>query len=585
MEETITIFKVGTETEEAVKNIQDLKDNIKILKDNLSDLNIGEAEYQKTLKELQVNQNALKNAMYGTSSSMEDIVKSAKGVGQSYNSLVKQMADLKQQQKNVDLSTADGVKRYGELATQINEVNDRLKDLDAQNGNFQRNVGNYKSAFKGLADGIDAYGKGLKIAKGGVNDFKDVSEGLAKSPMIATFAILVSAVMKVADAMKENETAMNAVRKAMDGLKPIMDFLSGIVEKLAEYLADLITKVLTFVQDNGLIQKVINAVTGVGNAILKFIIAPIKGIVAVIKVFQEEGLAGFRDMGKAFAKEMKEGVAFKSNYEAGQNIANAITSGFKDSKKTMTKEIGSTMKDSVKDAVKYALKDWKKELQKGIQNADAMDKLAKEALSVLDGLNTEDLKSIESDLGGFFEDIYQKMADADKAEKDASEAKRNSMISYVSTSKSLLDSLATYYERDEESSTKNAEKIKTLRIATATIDTISGAIGAYMSAVKSIPAPYGLAVGTAQASAVMAMGIANIAKIRSTSFSSASASTSSVSASVQAPTTSVNVEQVRSITSASDEEKLNTKSKVYLVTSELEMMQNSQKVSLAEASF
>lgn len=585
MEETITIFKVGTETEEAVKNIQDLKDNIKILKDNLSDLNIGEAEYQKTLKELQVNQNALKNAMYGTSSSMEDIVKSAKGVGQSYNSLVKQMADLKQQQKNVDLSTADGVKRYGELATQINEVNDRLKDLDAQNGNFQRNVGNYKSAFKGLADGIDAYGKGLKIAKGGVNDFKDVSEGLAKSPMIATFAILVSAVMKVADAMKENETAMNAVRKAMDGLKPIMDFLSGIVEKLAEYLADLITKVLTFVQDNGLIQKVINAVTGVGNAILKFIIAPIKGIVAVIKVFQEEGLAGFRDMGKAFADEMKNGVAFKSNYEAGQNIADAITSGFKDSKKTMTKEIGSTMKDSVKDAIKYALKDWKKELQKGIQNADAMDKLAKEALSVLDGINTEDLKAIESDLGGFFEDIYQKMADADKAEKDASEAKRNAMISYVSTSKSLLDSLATYYERDEESSAKNAEKIKALRIATATIDTISGAIGAYMSAVKSIPAPYGLAVGTAQASAVMAMGIANIAKIRSTSFTSASASTSSVSASVQAPTTSVNVEQVRSITSASDEEKLNTKSKVYLVTSELEMIQNSQKVSLAEASF
>ena len=63
-EETITILKVGTE--EAVKSVNDLKDNIKTLKQNLGELEIGTEEYQNTLEELKVNQNALKDAMYAT---------------------------------------------------------------------------------------------------------------------------------------------------------------------------------------------------------------------------------------------------------------------------------------------------------------------------------------------------------------------------------------------------------------------------------------------------------------------------------------------------------------------------------------
>ena len=49
-EETITILKVGTE--EAVKSVNDLKDNIKLLKGNLGELEIGTQEYQNTLEEL-----------------------------------------------------------------------------------------------------------------------------------------------------------------------------------------------------------------------------------------------------------------------------------------------------------------------------------------------------------------------------------------------------------------------------------------------------------------------------------------------------------------------------------------------------
>jgi len=60
-EETITILRVGTE--EAVKSINDLKNNISILKKNLGNLEVGSREYKDTLDELKVNQNALKDAM------------------------------------------------------------------------------------------------------------------------------------------------------------------------------------------------------------------------------------------------------------------------------------------------------------------------------------------------------------------------------------------------------------------------------------------------------------------------------------------------------------------------------------------
>ena len=157
-EETITILRVGTE--EAVKSVNDLRNNIKILKENLGDLEVGTEEYQDTLEELKVNQNALKDAMYATSSSMEDVAKAATGAADSYNSLVHRMAALKEEFR----STEDAARR-ADLGGQIKAINDQLKDMDALQGNFQRNVGNYaesiKSAFGDLSKNVDVFKKSL----------------------------------------------------------------------------------------------------------------------------------------------------------------------------------------------------------------------------------------------------------------------------------------------------------------------------------------------------------------------------------------------------------------------------------------
>lgn len=660
-EETITIFKVGTE--EAVRNIADLKANIKALKEGfedasgtmhkgLNDLEIGTEEYKDTLEELKVNQNALKDAMYATTSSMEDVAKAATGASDSYNSLVHRMAALKEEFR----STEDAARR-ADLGGQIKAINDQLKDMDALQGNFQRNVGNYansiKDAFGDLSKNVDVFRKSLGAVGGGLNGLKDGMEGISKSPFIATFGLLVSLAFKLADELKDNETAMAAIKKAMSALQPVMDFFSGIIEQLASYLGDIIVKVTEFVTSNGLIQKVINGVMGVGNAILQFVIAPFKGVIAAIKVFKEQGVKGLGNAARAFTDEMQHGFSFKENFKAGQAVAENFIAGAKSKKK----EVKNAGKDLGKEAADGFLDGIEEQIDKEMQSAfDAIEKQMEEANKAAVKKADERLKSLDkatdhqlelnnilvedervraekeyqiqaesnqkrlSLLKQFIQDALdrndwdayiafdQQRADLEveietnairekerlrkqdlkDAEKTA-KAQKDLLKGVASATSDILGSIADLYEDDEENSEKNANKIKNLRIAAATIDTISGAIGAFMQASQTIPPPYGQIVGAAAAAAVTASGIAQIAKLKSTKVSgSASSDTPSTPAVAPAPTLTTEVSNVRSVTSASEEDRLNQmarEQRVYILSSDIEASQNQIKTQVSESSF
>lgn len=588
-EETISILKIGTE--EAVKSVNDLRNNIKILKENLGDLEVGTEEYKDTLEELKVNQNALKDAMYATTTSMEDVAKAATGAGDSYNSLVHRMAALKEEFR----STGDAVRR-ADLGKQINSINQQLKEMDAMQGNFQRNVGNYRSVLSGLGDGLDAFRKGLGAATGGLNGMKDGVEALQKSPAIATFTILVSLAMRLADEFKDNETAMAAIKKAMAALQPVMDFLSGIIEKLAGHLADVISKVTEFVTSNGLIQKVINGVMGVGNAILQFVIAPFKGIVAAIKVFQEEGVKGIGNAARAFGQEMKSGVAFKENFNAGAVAADTILSGVK-SKKKEARDAGKSLGD---EAGKSFADEMYESFRKSLALREKLDAVVLEWKKNLDAALAESNGELQEEIDAMFQgevDALKKALDEEEAlrkkdlenAKKIAQAKKDTLKGVADATSSILGSIADLYENDEENSEKNANKIKNLRIAAATIDTISGAIGAFMQASQTIPPPYGQIVGAAAAAAVTASGIAQIAQLKKTKVSGTAANTNiSTPAVASAPTISPNVSNVRSVTSASEEDRLNkmaSDQRVYILASDIEASQNQIKTQVSESSF
>ena len=169
----------------------------------------------------------------------------------------------------------------------------------------------------------------------------------------------------------------------------------------------------------------------------------------------------------------------------------------------------------------------------------------------------------------------------------------NTMSDVASATSGILGSIADMYEANTEMTKEEAEKAKALRIAGATIDTISGAIKAFMNAQGVTGNPIiDAVIGAASAAAVTLAGITNIAKIKSTQISTSGsgsdASTNFTPAAVSAPTVEPSVTQVRTVTSATEEERLNQMAgdqRVYILDSDLQAADGARKVQVAETTF
>lgn len=168
--------------------------------------------------------------------------------------------------------------------------------------------------------------------------------------------------------------------------------------------------------------------------------------------------------------------------------------------------------------------------------------------------------------------------EAEKELMEAQKALMNAKIAqwqgYAGVVSGLASSLADAYEGMSSDQEKAAERTKGIRIAAATIDTISGAVAAFMSAMEAFPAPYNLVAGALSAATVTATGVAQIAKIRSTNTKGGSTSgVSSSPAQVSAPAVIQQVPVTRSLTSQTEEDRLDkmaSDQRVVLVYSDVE---------------
>ena len=183
-----------------------------------------------------------------------------------------------------------------------------------------------------------------------------------------------------------------------------------------------------------------------------------------------------------------------------------------------------------------------------------------------------------------------------QAEKEYYDAKKAQVQSWMQTLSgmtsgvsSILGSIADAMEENTEMTEEEAKKAKNLRVASATIDMLQGAVTAYAGA-QSLGVPMGPIIGAINAAAVIAAGIANIAKIKATQVSanSSSSQTPTVPAQVNAPTVSPQVQQVRNLTSASEEDRLNRMAddhRVYILSSDLEAERDQHRVQVQETTF
>lgn len=142
---------------------------------------------------------------------------------------------------------------------------------------------------------------------------------------------------------------------------------------------------------------------------------------------------------------------------------------------------------------------------------------------------------------------------------------------------------------DEEANAMLEDKFKAMKafqIAQATINTISGAITAFMESQK-LGQPWGTIIGAAQAAAVTAAGIAQIQKIRNTSIGNTQAPSSIPS--TQLPNVAdYNPQNVQNVTSASDEQRLQgllESTNIVVNVSDIDRAQKRVRVRQNEASF
>lgn len=144
-------------------------------------------------------------------------------------------------------------------------------------------------------------------------------------------------------------------------------------------------------------------------------------------------------------------------------------------------------------------------------------------------------------------------------------------------------------EITEEEGEKQFKAVKAFQIAQATINTISGAIAAFMSCQHQFPQPYGAIIGAVQAAAVTAAGVAQIAKIKSTQLGGGGGATSSAAATpVQTAPEEYVAPYTQNATGESEITRLADSihnQRVYVVESDITEAQNRSKVRITESTW
>ena len=183
--------------------------------------------------------------------------------------------------------------------------------------------------------------------------------------------------------------------------------------------------------------------------------------------------------------------------------------------------------------------------------------------------------------------IIKEAAEREKEiEKEKRQMKISGLMDMAAATADILGSIADSMEVNNE---KEFKRQQGLQIAQVTITTLAGAVGAFMQAMSSYPAPAGAIIGGIQAAAATAAGIAQISKIKQQKYSKNGSSSGAIGSTgaVQAPDIKTEMSVTRSLTSASEEDRMNRTSTVraYIVDSDLQAKEQERQTMETETTF
>lgn len=268
MENLEKILEIRVDVEDAIKGIS-----------NLNHIIDEQRQYQKALQKQikELSENYMENA-----DAIEDLEKEyakSKELTKDYSSQVQVLSRNVQNQLKVDRENIGSLKQLRaqlsnltsaydalseeernaakgrELKDKINEVTDSLKGAEEATQRYYRNVGNYENAIKNTIGLNGKFGQTLQnvaeMTKNGVgpaltqmntavrNVGKETTKLLA-NPIVATLALIATAVMAVVKGIKSSEENTAKWSATMAKFKPFLDLVTVACQKFAGVILDII---------------------------------------------------------------------------------------------------------------------------------------------------------------------------------------------------------------------------------------------------------------------------------------------------------------------------------------------------------
>lgn len=585
------------------KSINEFRTNIAAVKKVLNEAQVGSKEFEEATESLAKGQQALNNVMKLGKKSVDDADK-------SYIALTRRMAQFKEEWR----ATNDEARR-NELGAQIAEINQQLKDMDASIGNYQRNVGNYESAF-------NAFGGSLQGLLAPINAVKMALKALMANPILATIAAVAAALKAVVGAMKKSEEGLARLNIAMSGFKAIGDVVTKVLEKLGgalgwviEKCATLLGKVLGLqeeteqykrIQEEELALQKERRRVAEENAEIELRIAELRNKASdKLNVSAKERIAALQEAMRLEKQISTSNINLATREYNLIKEKNSLTESStedlnreSEAKRNITtiqadlnnkmREYNAQLKEATNEMI---IQEGKKAEQAAMEERLALKraefeenvKIADEEIALQERTNNALMGGL-ANLQGFRDAIYQRDAKNKEAEHRDDLALLGHKKQTVAATGQLLSAASNLVGQQTAAG-------KALAVASALISTYQSAQMAYQSAFLPVPTVASPALGAISAAAAVVSGLANVKQILSVDTSGNSMPSiggASTPAFVQPPAVVQEVPVTRSLTSASEEERLNKMARdtrVFLVYSDVEQAGKQVEVQQTEASF
>ena len=268
MENLEKILEIRVDVEDTIKGIS-----------NLNHIIDEQRQYQKALQKQikELSENYSENA-----DAIEDLEKEyakSKEQVKDYSSQVQVLSNRVQNQLKVDRENVGSLKQLRaqlsnltaaydalseeernaakgrEMKDKINEVTDSLKGAEEATQRYYRNVGNYENAIKNTIGLNGKFGQTLQnvaeMTKNGVGPaltqmntaVRNVGKATTKllaNPIVATLALIATAVMAVVKGIKSSEENTAKWSATMAKFKPFLDLVTVGCQKFAGVILDII---------------------------------------------------------------------------------------------------------------------------------------------------------------------------------------------------------------------------------------------------------------------------------------------------------------------------------------------------------